>query len=133
ATKDPGTPVSAASGRRVHFGTYVKNLDLDHTAQIARAIVAPRYRAIRTGRYLLVKYSDGSRELYDLKRDPLELKSKYKDSRYFPVRKYLLKKLKALVLCAGEDCSRDIKKPPKPLAKKKKRAKKKPSPPAPVG
>jgi N-acetylglucosamine-6-sulfatase len=120
ATNEPGTPVSAASGKRVHFGTYVKNLDLDRTAQIARAIVAPRYRAIRTGRYLLVKYSDGSRELYDLKRDPLELKSKYKDSRYFPVRKYLLKKLKGLVLCKGADCTTEFGKPPKPLAKKKK-------------
>ena len=125
ATNEPGTPVSAASASaRVHFSKYVKNLDQDHTAQIARAIVAPRYRAIRTGRYLLVKYSDASRELYDLKRDPLELKSKYKDSRYFPVRKFLLKKLKGLVLCQGADCSRDIKKPPKPLAKKKKRPKK---------
>ncbi|HET9120793.1 MAG TPA: sulfatase [Solirubrobacterales bacterium] len=134
ATNEPGTPVSAASAR-VHFSKYVKNLDQDHTAQIARAIVAPRYRAIRTGRYLLVKYSDGSRELYDLKRDPLELKSKYKDSRYFPVRKYLLKKLKGLVLCQGADCSQDVKKPPKPLAKKKKRSKKKspPASPAPVG
>jgi N-acetylglucosamine-6-sulfatase len=135
ATNEPGTPVSAAVAHGVRFSTYVKNLDQDRTAQIARAIVAPRYRAIRTGRYLLVKYSDGSRELYDLKRDPLELQSKYKDSRYFPVRKYLLKKLKGLVLCAGEDCSRDIKKPPKPLAKKKKHPKKKPAPttPAPIG
>lgn len=132
STNEPGTPVSAASGRRVHFGKYVKNLDQDRTAQISRAIVAPRYRAIRTGRYLLVKYSDASRELYDLKRDPLELKNKYKDSRYFPVRKYLLKKLKGLVLCQGADCSQDVKKPPKPLAKKKKHPGKKPAPaPAP--
>ncbi len=125
ATNEPGTPVSAASGKRVHFSKYVKNLDQDHTAQIARAIVAPRYRAIRTGRYLLVKYSDESRELYDLKRDPLELKSKYKDSRYFPVRKFLLKKLKGLVLCAGADCTTEIGKPPKPLAQKKKRQQRK--------
>jgi N-acetylglucosamine-6-sulfatase len=129
ATNEPGTPVSAASANRgVHFSKYVKNLDQDRTAQIARAIVAPRYRAIRTGRYLLVKYSDGSRELYDLKRDPLELKNKYKDSRYFPPRKFLLKKLKKLVLCAGEACSRDVRKPPKPLAKKKKHPKAKPQP-----
>ena len=123
ATNEPGTPVSAAS-KRVHFSKYVKNLDLDRTAQIARAIVAPRYRAIRTGRYLLVKYSDESRELYDLKRDPLELKSKYKDSRYFPVRHFLLKKLKFLVSCAGGTCSQEIGNPPKPLAKKKKHPKK---------
>jgi hypothetical protein len=98
----------------------VKNLDQDHTAQIARAIVAPRYRAIRTGRYLLVKYSDESRELYDLKRDPFELRSKFKDSRYFPVRHYLLKKLKFLVGCSGATCTEEFGKPPKPLAKKKK-------------
>jgi N-acetylglucosamine-6-sulfatase len=129
ATNEPGTPVSAASAKQgVHFSKYVKNLDQDRTAQIARAIVAPRYRAIRTGRYLLVKYSDGSRELYDLKRDPLQLKNKFKDSRYFPPRKFLLKKLKKLVLCQGTTCSRDVKKPPKPLAKKKKRPGKKPAP-----
>jgi hypothetical protein len=44
------------------------------------------------------------------------------------VRKFLLKKLKGLVLCQGEDCSRDIKKPPKPLTKKKKRPKPAPAP-----
>jgi hypothetical protein len=104
----------------VHFSRYVKNLDLDHTAQIARAIVAPRYRGIRTGRYLLVKYSDESRELYDLQRDPLELRSVYKNSKYFPVRKFLLKKLKDLVLCKGADCTTEIGKPPKPLLKRKK-------------
>jgi N-acetylglucosamine-6-sulfatase len=120
ATNEAGTPVSAASGKRVHFSKYVKNLDQDHTAQIARAIIAPRYRAIRTGRYLLVKYSDESRELYDLKRDPYELKSKFKDSRYFPVRHYLLKKLKFLVGCSGDTCTQEFGKPPKPLAKKKK-------------
>jgi N-acetylglucosamine-6-sulfatase len=121
ATFEPGTPgAGAASGRRVHFSRYVKNLDLDHTAQIARAIVAPRYRGIRTGRYLLVKYSDESRELYDLQRDPLELRSVYKNSKYFPVRKFLLKKLKDLVLCKGADCTTEIGKPPKPLLKRKK-------------
>jgi N-acetylglucosamine-6-sulfatase len=130
ATFEPGTAAAAkAGGRRVHFSKYVKNLDQDHTAQIARAIVAPRYRAIRTGRYLLVKYSDESRELYDLSHDPLELRSVYKNSRYFPVRKFLLKKLKGLVECKGSDCNTEIGKPPKPLLKRKKR----PTKPAPTG
>ena len=124
ATSEPGTPGTAASAkgraRPVKFSKYVKNLDLDHTAQISRAIVAPRYRAIRTGRYLLVKYSDESRELYDLHTDPLELRSVYKNSRYFPVRKFLLKKLKSLVECKGADCSTEIGKPPKPRLKRKK-------------
>jgi N-acetylglucosamine-6-sulfatase len=120
STNEPGTPTANAASPRVKFSKYVKNLDQDHTAQIARAIVAPRYRAIRTGRYTLVKYSDGSRELYDLSRDPFQLKSKFKDSRYFPVRHFLLKKLKSLVGCAGQDCATEIGKPPKVLAKRKK-------------
>jgi arylsulfatase A-like enzyme len=128
ATNEPGTPVSEASAK-VHFSTYVKNLDLDHTAQIARAIVAPRYRAIHTNRYVLVKYSNGNREMYDLAKDPLEVKSIYKNSRYFPVRKYLLKKLAKLSGCAGGKCSRELGKPPKVLTKKKKHSKKpKPAP-----
>ncbi len=32
------------------------------------------YRAVRTSRYLWVEYSDGSRELYDLARDPYQLR-----------------------------------------------------------
>ncbi len=119
ATNEPGTPVSAASAGGVHFSRYVKNLDQDHTAQIARAIVAPRYRAIHTNRYVLVKYSNGNREMYDLATDPLELKSVYKNSRYFPVRKYLLKKLAKLSRCSGGLCSRELGKPPKVRAKKK--------------
>ena len=46
----------------------VKNLDLDRTAQIAKVVKPPKYRAIRTGRYLLIKYADGGRELYDMPR-----------------------------------------------------------------
>ena len=121
---EPGTGTSAATAAsRRHgrqHGVYVKNTDMDHTAQIARAIVAPRYRAIRTGRYLLTKYSDGGRELYDLSTDPLENNSVWKDSRYAPVRKFLLKQLATLVKCSGPPCNTEIGKPPKPLATKKK-------------
>lgn len=130
-TFEPGTgTTAAASGRRGRLhGVYVKNTDLDHTAQIARAIVAPRYRAIRTGRYLLTKYSDGSREMYDLSSDPLELNSVYKNSRYFPVRKFLQKQLARLVKCIGPPCDAEIGKPPKPLTKPKKHPGTKPAPP----
>ncbi|MDX6606493.1 MAG: hypothetical protein QOD14_1033, partial [Solirubrobacterales bacterium] len=111
---------AASSSHRVKISKYVKNLDMDHTAQIARVISAPRYRGIRTGRYLLVKYSDGSREMYDLSHDPLEDHSVYKDSRYFPVRKWLQKQLSALVRCKGQVCDAEVGKPPKPLLKHKK-------------
>ena len=64
AASETATPAAVAAG--VKISKYVKNLDLDHTAQIARPIVAPRYRGIHTGRYVLVKYGDRSREIYDL-------------------------------------------------------------------
>jgi hypothetical protein len=69
---------------------------------------------------LLTKYSDGSREMYDLSTDPLELNSVYKDSRYFPVRRFLLKHLARLVRCSGTNCNQEIGKPPKALLKRKK-------------
>ena len=118
---EPGTAAAAKAGHTVKVSKYVKNLDLDHTAQFARAIVAPKYRGIRTGRYLLVKYGDGSREMYDLARDPLELTSIYKNGRYAPIKKFLLKHLSRLTKCNGADCARQIGKAPKPLAKPKKR------------
>jgi N-acetylglucosamine-6-sulfatase len=130
-TFEPGTTAAAAGGhkRPVKIGTYVKNTDLDHTAQIARAIVAPRYRAIRTGRYLLTKYADGGREMYDLSLDPLELHSVWKNGLYAPVKKFLLKRLAKLVHCSAAACNREIGKPPKPLPQPKKKSKK----PAPTG
>jgi arylsulfatase A-like enzyme len=129
-TGPPGAigEIATASGkRRARLSKYVKNLDLDHTAQIARVVTAPRYRAIRTGRYLLVKYGDRSRELYDLSKDRLEVNSVFKNRRYVAVRKFLQKALAKLTPCVGASCNLEIGKPPKPLpapkkAKKKKRA-----------
>ena len=123
-TGPPGAIAEVASGargsRRARISRFVKNLDLDATAQIARAITAPRYRAIRTSRYLLVKYGDGGRELYDTLKDPLQIESVYEDKRYVDVRKFLIKKLAALQPCIGTGCNVEIGDPPKPLKKLKK-------------
>ncbi len=115
---------ASGKGRRAKLSKYVKNLDLDRSAQIARVITAPRYRAIRTGRYLLVKYGDGGRELYDLQKDRLEVNNFYKNIRYRAVRKFLIKGLAKLTPCAGATCNVEIGKPPKPLPPKKKGKKK---------
>ena len=127
-TGPPGAigEVATASGgrRKVRFSKYVKNLDLDGAAQIARTITAPRYRAIRTDRYLLVKYGDGGRELYDMRRDPLQVNSVYEDARYVNVRKFLIKKLAALQPCIGTGCNVEVGSPPKPRKKLKKPPKK---------
>jgi N-acetylglucosamine-6-sulfatase len=116
---------ASGKGRRARLSKYVKNLDLDRSAQIARVITAPRYRAIRTGRYMLAKYGDGGRELYDLQKDRLEVNSFYKNGRYAAVRKFLLKALAKLSPCVGAACNVEIGKPPKPLPKQKKKGKKK--------
>jgi N-acetylglucosamine-6-sulfatase len=116
---------ASGKGRRAKLSKYVKNTDLDASAQIARVITAPRYRAIRTGRYLLVKYGDGGRELYDLQKDRLEVNNFYKNGRYRAVRKFLLKKLSKLSPCAGASCNFEAGKPPKPLPPKNKGKKKK--------
>ena len=99
----------------------VKNLDLDRTAQLAgRAIKPPKYRALRTKRYLLIKYSDGGRELYDMSKDPLQTDSVYGDARYAKVRQWMLKRIKKYTRCRGEACNRRLRKAPKPLKPSKK-------------
>jgi arylsulfatase A-like enzyme len=93
----------------------VKNLDLDGTAQLARVVKPPKYRALRTKRYLMIKYSDGGRELFDMREDPLQNSSVYKDPRYKDVRVWMLKRLPKYTRCIGVACNKPLRKPPKPL------------------
>ena len=132
ALADPAG-ASASGKRRKKSSIYVKNLDLDKTAQLSgRVIKPPKYRAIRTRRYLLIKYSDHGRELYDMAKDPLQVNSVYKNPRYKAIKKLLLKRLAQLTQCAGTTCNPIIKKPPKPIPKKDLKrppgSKKKPKP-----
>ena len=64
-------------------------------------IKPPKYRALRTKRYLLIKYSDGGRELYDMRKDPLQVDSVYRDPATREVVKYMLKRLKKYTRCVG--------------------------------
>lgn len=64
------------------------------------------YRAVRTRRYLWVRYHSGSRELYDLKHDPWELRSRDRDPRYAKVRRALQRELDRLKRCRGRACRR---------------------------
>jgi arylsulfatase A-like enzyme len=117
ALADPASAAATGRGQK-KSSIYVKNLDLDRTAQLSgRVIKPPKYRAIRTRRYLLIKYSDHGRELYDMAHDPLQLNSVYKNPRYKVIKKLLLKRLAKLTACVGEACNPIIKKPPKPIPK----------------
>jgi len=62
------------------------------------------FDALRTYRYLYVQYVNGSRELYDLDRDPNQLQSVHADPAYADVRAELARRLAALKNCVGRAC-----------------------------
>lgn len=76
--------------------------------------VGTAYRALVFQRYKLIRYTTGERELYDLKKDPNELKNIAHDSRHRQVVKYLSQQLKQFGRCTGDDCRREIAPVPKP-------------------
>jgi arylsulfatase A-like enzyme len=59
-----------------------------------------RYAAVRTRRHVYVEYENGERELYDLRRDPHQLRSRQAS----PALAGLRRRLERLRDCAGEDC-----------------------------
>jgi arylsulfatase A-like enzyme len=73
------------------------------------------YRAVRTRRWLWVEYrGGGGRELYDLVRDPAELRSRHADPRYRRTRAALHRLLIRLARCSGDSCRRAIRPIPRP-------------------
>ncbi|HZY65722.1 MAG TPA: sulfatase [Rubrobacteraceae bacterium] len=61
------------------------------------------YRAVRTQTYIYVEYSNGERELYDLRNDPYQLRNVY-DSADPSLLEDLRQRLGALKDCAGDEC-----------------------------
>lgn len=96
------------------------NQDIDdslHAFRIAPAhgqVRSIAYEAIRTERYLYVRYLRGGRELYDLERDPYESRSRAADPAYAETMAFLDDHLDELQGCAGKSCVRSIPDPPKP-------------------
>jgi arylsulfatase A-like enzyme len=62
------------------------------------------YRAIRTARWLYVRWRDGGRELYDLQRDPDQMRSLHAGQAHRRIRRVLAKRLRVLARCAGARC-----------------------------
>jgi N-acetylglucosamine-6-sulfatase len=63
------------------------------------------YRAVRTRRWLYVRYRDGSRELYDMRRDPYQLRSLHAHPGHRDTRRALSGELRRLARCRGAACS----------------------------
>jgi arylsulfatase A-like enzyme len=59
------------------------------------------WRSVRTPRYLYARYAGGERELYDLRRDPDELRNRASSPRYSRVEGTLADRLRRLRHCAG--------------------------------
>jgi hypothetical protein len=59
---------------------------------------------VRTPRYKYVRYSDGDAEMYDLDRDPNEMRSVIDDPAYADVRDELFRLWQEYKDCVGESC-----------------------------
>lgn len=64
----------------------------------------PPFTAVRDPRWFYAEYRNGDRELYDLQRDPAELRSLHADSSAAAVRQDLARRLARLRTCAGASC-----------------------------
>lgn len=62
------------------------------------------YAGIQTDRYKYIRYRDGEEELYDLNRDPGELRSEQNNPRYNRTKKALTARLATLRNCVGTVC-----------------------------
>jgi arylsulfatase A-like enzyme len=60
-----------------------------------------RYRGVRNDRYVYIRYSTGTRELYDLRRDPYELANRATDKRYARIVTLLDRRMRLLERCRG--------------------------------
>ncbi len=112
----PATILDAAevAPGRVQDGASLLDQLADPGAELGRGLLIengngangiPRYRGIRTERYLYVEHkSTGELELYDLRRDPFQLQSLDEYERYDPVRHDLAARLHRLERCAGAGC-----------------------------
>ncbi|MBF8185020.1 DUF4976 domain-containing protein [Nonomuraea sp. K274] len=110
SAKDDPSGAAAARG----------DLDQDFTVAQGRRppgqgqVLSVAYEAIRTRRYLYVRYVKGERELYDYSVDPHELRSRHEDPAYAEVVEHLDRHLDQLQGCKGTACGRAVPAPPDP-------------------
>lgn len=89
-------------------------LAADPAVQKNRAILLeefsqkPGYKAVRAPGFMYAEYADGSAELYDLFKDPLELESRDKDPAYTKTKARLAKALHDLADCQAATCQVEI-------------------------
>ena len=100
----------------LHEGLIAGDNDRDAATYAQRRTRVGTYYALRTSRYLYVRWRGGGRELYDLAYDPAELTSRHADPRYAGVRRALGEQLDRLRRCKGADCGAEVA-APRPLGR----------------
>ena len=96
---------SLRTGRPIlHEGLVAGDNDRDGAAVPGRRARLGVYSAIRTDRFLYVRWKGGARELYDRARDPSQLRSRHDDPRYFATIALLDREVRRLRRCRGESC-----------------------------
>lgn len=74
------------------------------------------YRGFRVGPYKYVEYERGGAELYDLSRDPFEMKNRINTARYAAVRSYMESHLDEVSDCKAAACRANLPPWPKPIS-----------------
>jgi len=85
------------------------------------SIVAPPkdYEGIRLGPYKYIEWPDGQKELYDINKDPYELRNIVRERNLFPIRAFLHNQLVRMEECSGRTCQEPA--PKFPLARDQQR------------
>ena len=68
-----------------------------------------RFQAVRSGHFLYAEYETGDEELYNLVRDPFELRSVAGEPQYATKQRALARALAELRDCRGEGCDVSVK------------------------
>jgi N-acetylglucosamine-6-sulfatase len=100
--------------RAILLESFARGLPLQVRGKGAAPVVS--YEGIRVGPYKYIEYGFGEKELYNLRRDPYELRSLVSDPRYRGVRRWLAGLLHPLEDCRGAGCLPRIGRIPRPTS-----------------
>jgi N-acetylglucosamine-6-sulfatase len=98
------TPARVMDGRSLLPVIADPSVPLGRDLLVVRGPGTGTFAAIRAPNYLYAEYGNGEQELYDLTRDPFELRSRHADPAYAAVKADLALRLADLRACSGTSC-----------------------------
>ncbi|MDQ5894087.1 MAG: N-acetylglucosamine-6-sulfatase [Actinomycetota bacterium] len=104
--------------RPIVLESYVGPNDVPAVDAAVSASAPPRnYSGLRAGRYKYIEYTNGERELYDLKSDPAELANRIADPAWRKIAIRLSSELASRRNCKGAACRTETTQLPAPPTK----------------